>query len=113
MAFDPVISNAGRLHILTALVQGETETREFVELRRVTNLTDGNLSAHAKRLASAGYVAVQKEFRAGKPVTSFKITPAGREALEAHARELLAAVGVPRRIALPEPVSTQSDDWID
>ena len=113
MAFDPVISNAGRLHILTALVQGESHSREFVELRRVTQLTDGNLSAHAKRLASAGYVDVSKAFRGGKPVTSFKITAAGREALEAHARELLAAFGAPRTMGVT-PVEQESvEEWVD
>ena len=54
MVFDPLIANAGRLRILTALA---VENRQdFVRLRRLTHLTDGNLSAHAKRLASAGMI---------------------------------------------------------
>ena len=67
---------------------------EFVRLRERTRLTDGNLACHAKRLQSAGLVAVDKRFRDGKPVTSFVLTPAGRAAMEDHVERLLAAVRV-------------------
>ena len=90
MSFDALIANPGRLSILTALaVESEVE---FVHLRRVTKLTDGNLSCHAKRLATAGLVDIDKSFRQGKPVTSMKLTPQGRTALESHVRRLLSAM---------------------
>lgn len=90
MSFDSVVANAGRLQILTALAVEERQ--DFVQLRGVTQLTDGNLSAHAKRLQSAGMLQIDKHFRDGKPVTSFLLTPMGRSALESHVRKLLAAM---------------------
>ena len=90
LSFDPLVANPGRLSILTALAVEERQ--EFVALRRRTNLTDGNLASHAKRLQIAGLVAVDKSFRAGKPVTCYVLTVDGRRALEAHARRVLAAI---------------------
>src|SRR5438445_5888142 len=90
MSFDALIANDGRLRILTALAPAET--LEFVQLRRQTRLTDGNLSAHGRRLASAGLVSIEKQFRDGKPVTTFCLTADGRRRLTAHAAALMAAV---------------------
>ncbi len=116
MPFDALVANPGRLRILTALA---TEPRqEFVRLRERTRLTDGNLATHAKRLCGAGFIAIDKSIRAGKPVTRMELTVAGREALEAHARHLLAALEpVATGPAEDEPVATDSedarDDWVD
>lgn len=91
MAFDALVSSPGRLRILTALA-GEPRRQPFVEVRRRTGLTDGNLATHARRLASAGLVAIEKSIAAGKPLTTLHLTPDGRDALAAHASALLAAL---------------------
>lgn len=112
MVFDPLIANAGRLRILTALA---VENRQdFVRLRRLTHLTDGNLSAHAKRLASAGMIDIEKSFRDGKPVTTFLLTADGRRRLGEHVDHLLAAVRIAPGADL-EDVSAVADDeeWVD
>jgi DNA-binding MarR family transcriptional regulator len=120
-AFDSVIASSGRLRILTALA---VEARlEFVQLRRCTRLTDGNLCTHARRLESAGFVAIEKEFRDRKPVTHVSLTARGREALERHARELLEALRpqpVTPTASPPQPPphvvtppSSHEDDWVD
>ena len=112
MPFDPLVANAGRLRILTALAVEERQ--EFVHLRRRTELTDGNLAAHAKRLCSAGLIEIDKQFRQGKPVTSYRLTAEGRRALETHARRLVAAISHRRLPATdtsptnPQPLSTHS-----
>jgi DNA-binding MarR family transcriptional regulator len=103
MAFDTLVSNAGRLEILTALAVEETQ--DFVTLRKRTRLTDGNLASHAKRLQGAGLVAVNKSFREGKPVTSFHLTPDGRKALEQHVRRLMSALSQRRVAPAPEAVA--------
>jgi DNA-binding MarR family transcriptional regulator len=105
MPFDPLVANAGRLRILTALAVEERQ--EFVHLRTRTQLTDGNLAAHAKRLRSAGLIEIDKEFREGKPVTSYLLTSAGRAALESHARRLVAAISH-RRLPPAEPSAPRS-----
>jgi DNA-binding MarR family transcriptional regulator len=119
MAFDAVVANPGRLQILTALAVEERQ--DFVQLRDLTQLTDGNLSAHARKLQTAGLVQIDKEFRDGKPVTSFLLTPAGRSALESHVRRLLAAISH-RRMPTANPSTTPpltpktpaaADDWVD
>jgi DNA-binding MarR family transcriptional regulator len=112
MSLDSLIANPGRLRILTALA---AEPRlEFVPLRNATRLTDGNLSSHAKRLHAGGLVAIDKQFRAGKPVTRYQLTNAGREALERHVNSLIAAMS-----PVGAPAATMSvereveDDWVD
>ena len=105
MSFDPLVANPGRLSILTALAVEERQ--EFVDLRRRTRLTDGNLAAHAKRLQSGGLIEIDKQFRDNKPVTTFVLTPDGRRALEGHVRRLMSALSqrrVPEAVSLEAPV---------
>jgi DNA-binding MarR family transcriptional regulator len=124
MPFDSLVTNPGRLRILTALA-GE-ESQPFVELRRRTGLTDGNLATHARRLQSAGFVAIEKSISSGKPLTTLHLTREGRDALLDHARQLEHALAAPRRpelsapagipppAQLPSPSSTDAaDDWVD
>jgi DNA-binding MarR family transcriptional regulator len=108
MSFDALVSNAGRLRILTALAVANRQ--EFVQLRRITQLTDGNLSAHARRLEVAGLVDIQKTFREGKPVTTFCLTEDGRRRLTEHVNALLAAVG--ERPVAVAGVGAE-EDWVD
>jgi DNA-binding MarR family transcriptional regulator len=90
MSIQSLITNPGRLRILTSLA---TEPRqEFVQLRGSTQMTDGNLATHARRLHSAGLVTIDKQFRAGKPVTTFTLTPQGREALVHHVQSIMRAL---------------------
>ncbi|HSI33209.1 MAG: transcriptional regulator [Phycisphaerae bacterium] len=113
MSIDALVANDGRLRILTALAADGAQ--EFVRLRQATRLTDGNLSAHAKRLQAAGLVDIEKAFREGKPVTTFHLSPVGRQRLTAHVRALVEAVMPGQR--QPEPVAVAADhaadDWID
>src|SRR5579872_5638316 len=97
MSFDAIVANPGRLQILTSLAVEESQ--EFVQLRQSTQLSDGNLASHARRLQSAGLITVDKRFREGKPVTSFTLTSDGRQALVAHTRRLVAAISH-RRLTL-------------
>jgi DNA-binding transcriptional ArsR family regulator len=85
MVHEPV-----RLAILTVLA--EAEEVEFRFLERAIGLTRGNLSSHASRLEAAGYIEVIKEFRGKVPVTSYRITDAGRAALAAYWAQLRAGM---------------------
>lgn len=99
MSIQSLITNPGRLRILTSLA---TEPKqEFVQLRGSTQMTDGNLATHARRLHSAGLVTIDKQFRAGKPVTTFTLTPQGREALVHHVQSIMRAL---------EPIPAGPDD---
>lgn len=113
MRFDALVTNAGRLRILTALAT--VQRQEFVHLRRATQLTDGNLASHARRLQSAGLVSIDKEFRAGKPVTHLALTRAGREALEMHVRQVMAALSpdVATREISAQSAENSDEEWVD
>jgi DNA-binding MarR family transcriptional regulator len=86
---DRLVHEPSRLAILTVLAQAEAV--EFKFLEKVTRLTKGNLNSHTTRLEAAGYLAVDKGYRGKIPVTSFRITPRGREALESYWKALLGA----------------------
>ena len=111
MSIDTLIANAGRLRILTALAVENRQ--EFVQLRKLTSLTDGNLSAHARRLHSGGMIDIEKHFRDGKPVTTFQLTADGRRRLTEHARTLLAAVEAPLTPTDTPSDTVDDDEWVD
>ncbi len=79
-----LVHEPARLAILAIL--SEVEEADFLYLLRLTGLTKGNLSAHLAKLEQAGYVDIQKRFLGKKPHTLCRLTPAGREALEAYLR---------------------------
>ena len=116
--FDPLVVNPGRLNILMTLA-GTTRGAglEFVDLRRQTRLTDGNLATHARRLHAGGLIDIAKQFREGKPVTTYRLTSAGGAALQSHVRCVTSAVTAPPAIdpvRAASPVYDSSDeDWVD
>ncbi len=69
-----------RLGIISALAANESLT--FSDLKNLMNTTDGNLSVHARKLEEAGYISCSKFFEGRLPKTEYKLTAAGRSALE-------------------------------
>lgn len=93
-ATDRLIHERVRLGIVSALAVSERLT--FNELKELLGITDGNLSAHARKLEEGGYVACTKRFADRVPRTEYTLEPAGREALRAyldHMEALIHAVG--------------------
>lgn len=88
MDLDRVVHEPARLAILTVLAEAEEVEFRFVE--SVTGLTRGNLSSHASKLEDAGYLRVEKAFKGRTPVTTYRLTAEGREALEKYRRQLAA-----------------------
>jgi DNA-binding PadR family transcriptional regulator len=56
----------------------------FGELTDLLGTSDGNLSAHARKLEEAGYVTCRKFFVGRQPRTEYRLTPRGRRALERY-----------------------------
>ena len=54
----------------------------FNDLKILLEITDGNLSVHARKLEEAGYVTCTKSFVNRVPKTEYSLTDAGRRALE-------------------------------
>lgn len=90
---DRLIHERMRLGILSALAVNDSLS--FNELKQMLGATDGNLSVHARRLEEAGYVECMKAFHDRVPRTDYRLTPAGRRALENyldHMEALIQAV---------------------
>ena len=79
---DRLIHERLRLGIISALAANESLT--FSDLKSLMNTTDGNLSVHARKLEDAGYIACSKYFEGRLPKTEYKLTSAGRRALESY-----------------------------
>jgi DNA-binding HxlR family transcriptional regulator len=79
---DRLIHERLRLGIISALAANESLT--FSDLKSLMNTTDGNLSVHARKLEEAGYISCAKFFQGRLPKTEYKLTAAGRSALEKY-----------------------------
>ncbi len=94
LALDRLIHERVRLAMVSALAVHESLT--FNELKALLETSDGNVSVHARKLEDAGYVACRKSFEGRVPRTEYRLTAAGRRALErylAHMEALIRRVG--------------------
>ena len=79
-ALDRLIHERLRLGIISALAANSALS--FSDLKSLLATTDGNLSVHARKLEEAGYISCSKYFEGRLPKTEYKLTAAGRRALE-------------------------------
>ena len=79
---DRLIHERVRLAIVSALAVNESLT--FNDLKQLLNTTDGNLSVHARKLEEAQYVVCNKYFDGRTPKTEYRLTAAGRQALNRY-----------------------------
>jgi len=87
---DRLVHERLRLGILSALSVGDSLS--FNELKKLLETTDGNLSVHARKLEEAGYVACLKSFEGRMPRTEYRLTAAGRRALERYLDHMEALI---------------------
>lgn len=83
---DQLIHERMRLGIVSALAVNDTLS--FNQLKALLATTDGNLSVHARKLEDGGYIACSKYFEGRTPRTDFRLTAAGRRALEKYLDEM-------------------------
>ncbi len=88
---DRVIHEPARLAIVAVLAA--CDSADFVYLRQVTGMTQGNLSAHLSKLEEAGYIGVEKRFQGKKPNTLCRLTDAGRVAFKQYRARVAKLVG--------------------
>ena len=91
---DNLIHHRMRLGIVSALATNETLT--FNELKSLMDTTDGNLSVHARKLEDANYVVCTKRFEGRRPRTEYRLTAAGRSALQRYLDHMEALIQVTR-----------------
>lgn len=88
--FDRLIHERLRLGIVSALAANESLT--FSDLKSLVDSSDGNLSVHARKLEDAGYITCTKFFEGRVPKTEYKLTVAGRRALENYLNHMQALI---------------------
>lgn len=79
-----------RLGIMSALMVNES--LDFIALRSLLELTDGNLASHMKALEEAEYVTFTKSFVGRKTQTTYTATAKGKEAFKTHLEALEALI---------------------
>jgi DNA-binding HxlR family transcriptional regulator len=80
---DPLIHPITRLSICGLLAAG-ADWVEFAALRDAAGISDSVLSKQSRVLEEAGYVEVRKGAVGRRPRTWFRLTAAGRQALQGH-----------------------------
>jgi len=90
LELDRLIHERMRLAIVSALAVNESLS--FNELKRLLDTTDGNLSVHARKLEEAGYVTCSKTFEGRVPRTEYRLSAAGRRALERYLEHMEALI---------------------
>jgi DNA-binding HxlR family transcriptional regulator len=87
---DRLIHERLRLGIVSALAVNETLT--FNDLKNLMKTTDGNLSVHARKLEEAEYITCTKYFEGRQPKTEYRLTAAGRRALQHYLDHMEALI---------------------
>ncbi|MFI4965947.1 MAG: winged helix-turn-helix domain-containing protein [Caulobacterales bacterium] len=85
----------GRLRLGVMAYLSTAGTADFNTLKARLQATDGNLSAHLRKLEEAGYVAIDKSFVGRKPLTTVCLTEPGRTAFIAYLDAMARLVNSP------------------
>ena len=91
---DQVIHERLRLAIVSALAVNDSLS--FNELKSLLKTSDGNLSVHARKLEDAGYLICLKGYDGRVPRTEYRLSAAGRKALERYLDHMEALIRVAR-----------------
>jgi DNA-binding transcriptional ArsR family regulator len=93
--FDRLVYERVRLGIMSALAVREALT--FNELKALFDVSDGNLSAHARKLEEAKYLTCSKSFEQRRPKTIYRLTALGKTALNRYLDHVEAVIRATRR----------------
>src|SRR3984957_2784000 len=94
--FDRLVYERVRLGIMSALAVREELT--FNELKSLFDVSDANLSAHARKLEEARYLTCTKSFEQRRPKTVYHLTALGKNALNRYLDHIEAVIKATRRM---------------
>jgi DNA-binding HxlR family transcriptional regulator len=94
LELDRLIHERVRLAMVSALAVNDALA--FNELKTLLGTSDGNLSVHARKLEEARYVTCTKSFDGRVPRTEYRLTPAGRQALDRYLNHMEALIRAAR-----------------
>ena len=92
---DRIIHERLRLGIVSALAANQSLT--FIELKKLLDTTDGNLSVHARKLEEASYISCTKSFEGRVPKTEYALTAAVKKALAKYLDHMESIIGAMRK----------------
>ncbi len=75
-----------RLGIMSILMVNDWV--DFLELKELLELSDGNLASHLKALEIAQYIDIRKQFVGKKPNTSYRVSDLGKIVFSEHFENL-------------------------
>ena len=93
-ALDSLVHHRLRLGIVSALAAGGALS--FNELKALLKTTDGNLSAHCRKLEEAEYVVCTKSFEGRRPRTEYRLAHVGRRELGRYLNHMEALIRATR-----------------
>lgn len=98
---DSILHQTVRTQIVAYLVgRGEAN---FSDLKRVLEISDGNLESHLKKLTEASYVASRKDTSNPRQQTIYTLTKVGQAALRRYTENLQRLLNL-----TPEPTAQAS-----
>ena len=89
-SLDRLIHEKTRLAIVSALAVNRHPT--FNDLKALLDISDGNLSVHARKLEEAGYINCRKDFEGRMPRTRYSLSASGRKALNGYISHMEALI---------------------
>lgn len=93
---DRLIHERTRLALVSALAANAVLS--FNDLKTLLAISDGNLSAHARKLEDAGYIVCSKSFDGRVPRTEYRLTDAGRAALHKYISHMEALIEAMKKL---------------
>jgi len=81
-----VFESRVRLGIMSVLMVNDWA--EFILLKEVLEVTDGNLASHLKSLEENNLIEVKKQFVGRKPRTTYRATEGGKVLFKKHLQAL-------------------------
>lgn len=87
-SLDPILLSELRLSIMSILLS--LEEADFLYIKEATGATSGNISVQMEKLASVGYIIIEKGFVGKRTRTTCRLSPLGREAFVKHFEALKA-----------------------
>ncbi len=93
---DRLIHERTRLALVSSLAANTLLT--FNDLKALLDISDGNLSAHARKLEDAGYIDCSKGFDGRVPRTEYRLTASGRAALQKYIAHMEALIGAMKKL---------------
>jgi len=89
---DPLLHQPARTQIV-AFLSGRGAA-SFSDLKQALEVTDGNLGAHLGKLVEAGLVEAIEDLASRRSQTIFRLTAAGRTALQEYVAHLSALMKI-------------------